>query len=293
MLNLVRKLGTAISRETRDLEPQDLIWIFGSERTGSTWLGRMLGEMRGQVLWDEPLIGMLFGDFQHRIGVHHAQKRAHEFVFGDAYKHAWLESVADFVLKQASVRFPRANQIVIKEPNGSVGACLLSEALPKSRFILLVRDPRDAVASSLVSHSKGGWLRQWAGDAGEAWGADDDPDAFVANRARFYAANVSNAMIAFDAHPGPKILLRYEDLHADTLGEMRKLYTVLELPIDKKELARTVEHHAWKNIPENEKGEGRFNRRGETDSWREELTNGQARTVERITAPLIERFYNY
>jgi hypothetical protein len=52
-----------------------------------------------------------------------------------------------------------------------------------------------------------------------------------------------------------------------------------------------VEEHSWENIPEREKGEGKFYRKATPGSWREDLTRRQAKAVERITAPLIEQFY--
>src|SRR3712207_6950789 len=53
----------------------------------------------------------------------------------------------------------RSDYLVVKEPNGSIGAPLLMEALPESRMILLVRDPRDVAASSIDARRKGGWQR--------------------------------------------------------------------------------------------------------------------------------------
>jgi hypothetical protein len=47
---------------------------------------------------------------------------------------------------------------MIKEPNGSVGAPLLTEVLPESRMILLVRDPGDVISSLLDAAREGGWL---------------------------------------------------------------------------------------------------------------------------------------
>jgi hypothetical protein len=38
-----------------------------------------------------------------------------------------------------------------------VGAVLLAEALPESRMVLLVRDPRDYTASWVDAHKEGGW----------------------------------------------------------------------------------------------------------------------------------------
>jgi hypothetical protein len=167
------------------------------------------------------------------------------------------------------------------------------EALPESRMVLLVRDPRDAVASNLDAARKGGWLHEWA-DKG-AWKdegtPDSDPDAFVTSRAIIYAQQVGAARQAYEAHGGPKTLIRYEDLVEDTLHTMKRLYTELEIPFEAEELASVVEKHAWANIPAGQKGEGKFHRKGVAGGWREDLTPEQASIIEEATAPLLQEFY--
>ncbi len=83
-----------------------------------------------------------------------------DYILGDPYREAWIRSLRTFVLEGADARFPELGEngyLVVKEPNGSVGAPLLVEALPESRVILLVRDPRDVVASLLAAQREGSW----------------------------------------------------------------------------------------------------------------------------------------
>ncbi|MDQ3567029.1 MAG: sulfotransferase domain-containing protein, partial [Actinomycetota bacterium] len=65
----------------------------------------------------------------------------------------------------------------------------------------------------------------------------------------------------------------------------------LGIPAEEKELARVVEKHSWENIPEEDKGEGKFYRKATPGGWREDLTAKQARIIEEITAPLLKEFY--
>jgi hypothetical protein len=102
-----------------------------------------------------------------------------------------------------------------------------------------------------------------------------------------YRRGVESAGLAYDADEAPKVLVRYEELRADTLSEMKRIYTALEIPVDKAELARSVEKHSWENVSEEEKGQSKFYRRG----WREDLTPTQVEVVERTTASLLERPY--
>src|ERR687893_2473855 len=51
---------------TGGINPENIVWIFGSGRTGSSWLSSMMGDMEGHALWGEPWVGSLFGNFYYR-----------------------------------------------------------------------------------------------------------------------------------------------------------------------------------------------------------------------------------
>ena len=169
----------------------------------------------------------------------------------------------------------------------------MMEALPESRMIFLIRDPRDIVSSMLDGARQGGWMYERTENDGRKGRAlpDKKPNAFVRKRSRRYLQHAGGAKKAYDAHRGPKVLIRYEELRSDTLGTMKRMYSALEIPVEEEELARVVEKHSWENIPEEEKGEGKFRRKAAPGSWRGDLTTKQARIVERVTAPLLEEFY--
>jgi hypothetical protein len=107
---------------------------------------------------------------------------------------------------------------------------------------------------------------------------------------RQYVRQMSNGKKAFDDHDGRKILVRYDDLRSNTLATMRDLCAALELPVDGEKLEEVVNKHSWENIPQRERGEGKFYRKATSGGWREDLTPEQANIVENITAPLIEEF---
>ncbi len=70
---------------------------------------------------------------------------------------------------------------------------------------------------------------------------------------------------------------------------MKRIYSTLGMTADEGELAKAVEKHSWENIPEEEKGEGKFYRKATPGFWREDLTPEQAEKVEKITAPPAKR----
>jgi Sulfotransferase domain len=253
----------------------------------------MMGDMAGGRLWNEPLVGKLFGDFH--TGARPKSLRSKNFVMADAHRQAWLEGIRLFVLRVADSRFADAEEgewIVVKEPNGSVGAPYLAAAFPRSALVLLIRDPRDVAASAIDRHRPGGGAYEWRKSEGMVRDrASRNPDAFIEGQAKRYMRNVGAAKRAYEAHEGPKVMVRYEDLRADTLRTMRGIYSTLEIPTDEEELARVVKKHAWENISEEKKGRGKFHRKANPGGWREDLTSHQARSVEKITAPLLREFY--
>ena len=286
--------ASANGAQDRRVRPENAVWIFGSGRSGSTWLRSMMSDMDHHRVWEEPMVGQLFGSFHKHA--QEGQLSSANFIMGEPTRKGWIRSIRNFVLDGAMYANPRLgpdDYLVIKEPNGSTGAPLLMEALPESRMILLVRDPRDVTASVLDGARKGSWLyeRKDKGQWKENALADTNPEAIIRRRAHMYMSQVGRAKQAFEAHEGPKVLVRYEDLRADTLGTIKRIYSELGIPAEEKELVRVVEKHSWENIPEENKGEGKFYRKATPGGWREDLTPEQAGIVEKITAPLLEEFY--
>jgi hypothetical protein len=292
----VRSRGLSpAGEETGGLRPENLVWVFGTARTGSSWLSAIMGEIGGYSRWHEPLVGHLFGNLYYKRAGHRSEDE--HFILGARYREIWLGTLRKFVLDSAAARFPEiagGGYLIIKEPQGSMGAPLLMEALPESRMILLVRDPRDVVASNLDAHKEGTWtadLMRKGGKEKRPSLAESRPDAFVKGQARRYVRDVGNAKKAYDTHRGPKVLVRYEDLRADTLETMQRIYSALEIPVEEAELARSVEKNSWEKIPAKQKGEGKFHRKAKPGGWREDLTARQAEIVEGVAGSLLRELY--
>ena len=104
-----------------ELRADRFVWIFGTGRSG-TWLASMMGDIAGGRLWNEPLVGKLFGDFHSDARPKSLQSK--NFVMADAHRQAWLEGIRCFFagcrLQVSDVE--EGEWIVASEPNGSVGA---------------------------------------------------------------------------------------------------------------------------------------------------------------------------
>ena len=274
----------------RGLRAEQLIWMFGSPRTGSTWLSWMMAELEGQERLHEPYVGLLFGSFLYeRLGANTKLLNSPAFIMGEPYRQVWLDSIRNFVMKGAEARYPNlktGDHLVIKEPNGSVGAPLLLEATPESRLIFLIRDPRDVVASRLDAFRKDSWSAQER-DLDSA----EQLNAFTKELAEDYSNVVSQVHRAYEAHPGEKTLVRYEDLREDTVGTLRRMYEGLKITVDENRLEAAAAKHAWEQVPEGNKGPGKFYRKAKPGSWEEDLSPEQVRIIEYATGEILAEFY--
>lgn len=267
------------------IRPENLIWIFGAGRSGSTWLATMMGDLKSHSVWQEPCIGYLLGEVYSQPYEHLRQNP--NFILG-ADTDLWRSPLRSFLLEAATLRFPEVARaqdrqtLVIKEQNGSMGAPLLMQALPESRLVLLVRDPRDIMASALDAVRPQSWGRKLLGEEIRTdleWWLDG------------YLRTISKATEAYDSHGANKVVVRYEDLVADTLSAMRRLYRELAIPVGEDNLAKVVDKHGWNRIPASAKGEGKFHRRGGSGGWRVDLSPDQIELIEQKAASVFEDFY--
>ncbi len=274
------------------VNPENVVWIFCTARSGSTWMRSMLDDLLDGEVWEEPKVGRLFGEFYSRAKP--TQLGRTNYVLGEPTREAWTAALRDFVLRTAWASHPTVTPeryLIVKEPGGAVGAPLLMAALPESRMVLLVRDPRDFAASVLDATRKGGWMQEGM----DEWARRDletekDVQRYLRALSRQYVRQMGNGKKAFEEHEGRKIMVRYDDLRTRTLDTMRHLCAALELPVTEQRLAEVVDKHSFENIPQRERGEGKFYRKATSGGWKDDLTPEQAKIVEDITAPLIAEF---
>ncbi|MGI8651013.1 MAG: sulfotransferase domain-containing protein, partial [Rubrobacter sp.] len=229
-------------------------------------------------------------------GAQEGQLGSKDFILGNPTKRIWRLAVRSFVLETARGSNPSLTQedyLVVKEPDGSTGAPVLLEAFPESRVILLVRDPRDVAASSLDGMQRGSWMNEKLDEKNreEMGRAARKADKFLKKRAEIWSRQIGIARAAVDRHPGPKAIVRYEDILADTPKAMQRLCRDLGLPASPEEIRSVVEKRSWSNVPDFEKGSGKFYRKAAAGGWREDLTPKQADTTRKAAGPTMQELY--
>ena len=301
------RLGAARRRLTitdRSIERR-LVWIFGSPRSGSTWLLRLLADHPRVVPVNEPLIGLHLGPMLHDVidievdmsaldwtdfMVRTARANHADEFFAEEYRDVWLPAVGDLLRKRFAEHarrhpkpLPGAPIVAIQEPNGSQSADVIMAALPRATLVFLLRDGRDVVDSVIAAAQPGTWVSQTfpgLGSIPEAGRRD-----FVERTARKWLWRTEVVQATFASHPGPKHLIRYEDLLADTPGQLRPLLGGIGLHADDAQLAALVERHSFESTPASERGPKGFRRAATPGLWRQNLSDDEQALLEEIMGP--------
>ena len=280
------------------------MWVFGSPRSGSTWLLRVLGDHDSIVPVNEPMLGWYLGPFlsdlpgfgstaldSRNFTLRQVQDEKPSQFFAGEFEHAWRPALGRMMRERFAAhvqRYPPGNGaeralVLIKEPNGSQSADIIMSALPRARFLFLLRDGRDVVDSDLAAHMPGAWVtKEFPGAQGLS---DAERLPFVVQSARKWLWRTEVTQRAYDAHPGPKLTMRYEDLLADPRAHMRALLDWLALDMPDAELEATLDRHAFENVPAERRGSLEFFRAASPGLWRENLTAEEQAAMEDVIGP--------
>lgn len=298
------------ARVDSHFEPQ-LTWIFGSPRSGSTWLLLMLARHEAVVPVNEPLIGWYLGPFLcdlpgfsapaldlENFTLRRVQQTKRDQFFAQQFSDIWRPEFARMMRKRFHAHASRSNSpvplnkrcVVIKEPNGSQSADMIMSVLPQARLLFLLRDGRDVVDSELAANKEGSWVsRGFPGVVGVS--ASERRD-FVIQSAYKWLWRTAVVQRAYRDHPGPKLLIRYEDLLAEPDRHVRQIFDWMGLAISDERLRNLTAENAFDQTPTKERGPDGFFRAAIPGLWRQNLSADEQAAITELLAPkLIELGY--
>jgi hypothetical protein len=309
---------------TRDLDSVErrLVWMMGSPRTGSTWLLRLLlhpwGVGRTSTGIDPSRFRPRGGNvipvnesyLAHHIGplrdplpppeaaagtsvvLNELRRADPAYFFSAEYEAEWRGPLRDLVLQRFDAQAQRAEAahgivdplIVVKEPNGSHAADLIADLLPNSRLIFLLRDGRDVVDSMMDADSAGGWRTRTEG-----------VQPLVTPEQRLYGVRrqahlwlvriIATERAAARLGPEGSIRVRYEDLLADTEGELARLDAWLGLGRDARQIRAATRTNRFGSLRNRLRGRRKGVRAASPGLWRENLSEAEQEAIHEMIGP--------
>jgi len=282
-----------------------LAWIFGSSRSGSTWLLKMLSDLEGVVPVDDPHLGHHLGVWRPIPLAWAASEdppelstlldiKAEEpgYFFAERHREAWWEPLRQLIAARfeaqaadAGVADPNAaSAYVVKEP-GSHVAPLLAELFPQSKVIFLLRDGRDVVDSWLDAYSDG----SWAIPGGAFPVTAEGRIPLIKWLSEVWAYRSRAVRQAYDSRSeGDRILIRYEELRDETEKCLRRICETVGL--DAARLPEVVEAHRFEKLPRASRGRRSFTRQARPGGWRDNLNAAEQRAMHEAMGDALAEF---
>ena len=286
--------------------PGQLAWIFGSSRSGSTWLLRMLSELERVVPIDDPHLGHHLGVWRPiplawatskdppKLGTladYKRQKR--DYLFSDRYRDAWMPKLRELIAKrfesQAAEDLAESGPVekpvvVVKEP-GSHAADTIMDLFPDSALIFLLRDGRDVVDSWLDAYRDGSWATEEG-----AYPLDDaGRPALIRWQSSVWLHRTEVVQETFErTDPSRRVMIRYEEMRDDPAGSLERICETLDIGAGRDELDRIAKANEFSRVPKSHKGAGREIRRAQPGGWAAHMSREEIAEMHEILAPKLD-----
>jgi hypothetical protein len=293
-LNIVQALPRAkdLSQEEESILEQNIVWIFGARRSGTTWLGKQLLSYSTYYVHEPEISNHLAvgankgtGEFVRRIDF---RKDVAGYFFSDKYKNTWQPFLRKLILYRINAQVKdTSKKIIVKEPSSGLDASdIISSCMPNSKVIVLFRDGRDIIDSLRDKRQHGGWSNKRPRRKMK----DDQRLAFIKRHARVWVKQMEVLSTTARLHDqNLTFVLRYEDLLADTANMVGKIYHFLGIHIPEVELQRLIEQFRFENIPEDQRGEGKFYRSGTSGKWKDNFSEEEVEVVQEIMGDMLQK----
>jgi hypothetical protein len=283
-------------------EPGRLAWIFGSSRSGSTWLLRMLSNLQRVIPIDDPHLGHHLGIWRPiplawatakdppKLGTLADYKREkRDYLFSDRYRDVWVPQLRELVgarfEAQAAEQIEEAGGVdapivVVKEP-GSHAADTIMDVFPQSCLIFLLRDGRDVVDSWLDAYTDGSWATEEG-----AYGLDDaGRPALIRWQSSVWLHRTEVVQQTYArTDPERRILIRYEEMRDNPVAALRGICELLGVEVEDGDLERIAKANAFSRVPDSRKGNGQEIRRANPGGWAAHMSREEILAMHEILA---------
>jgi Sulfotransferase family len=286
--------------------PGRLAWIFGSSRSGSTWLLRMLSALERVIPIDDPHIGHHLGVWRPiplawatakdppKLGtLADFKRKKRDYLFSDRYRDIWMPQLRELI----SARFEaQAAQdvagaggidrpiVVVKEP-GSHAADTIMDLFPRSSLIFLLRDGRDVVDSWLDAYRDG----SWATDEGAYPVDDGGRPALIRWQSSVWLHRTEVVQETYArTDPEQRVLIRYEEMRADPASAVQRICATLGIEASREQVERIAAANEFSRVPESRRGAGREIRRAEPGGWASHMTREEILEMHEILAEKLD-----
>ena len=295
--------------DTRDVSvtaPGRLAWIFGSSRSGSTWLLRMLSELERVIPIDDPHIGHHLGVWRPiplawatakdppKLGtLADFKRKKRDYLFSDRYRDTWMPQLRDLISSRFEVQAAQDIDgaggiedpiVVVKEP-GSHAADTIMDLFPRSSLIFLLRDGRDVVDSWLDAYKDG----SWATDEGAYPLDDTGRPALIRWQSSVWLHRTEVVQETFErTAPERRVLIRYEEMRDDPVSALSRICTMLGIAATRGQLEQIAGTDAFSRVPKSDKGAGREIRRAEPGGWADHMSRDEILEMHGILAAKLD-----
>jgi LPS sulfotransferase NodH len=285
--------------------PGQLAWIFGSSRSGSTWLLRMLSGLERVIPIDDPHLGHHLGVWRPiplawatskdppKLGTLADYKRKkRDYLFSDSYRDAWMPKLRELIAARFEAQAaedlagsdPVESPIVVVKEPGSHAADTIMDLFPDSILIFLLRDGRDVVDSWLDAYRDG----SWATDEG-AYPLDDaGRPALIRWQSSVWLHRTEVVQETFErTDPVRRVMIRYEEMRADPVASLVRICEALGID-GGDQLQGIAAANEFSRVPEEHRGAGREIRRAQPGGWAAHMSREEIIEMHEILAPKLD-----
>ena len=281
-----------LSSTEEDQFEKNIVWLFGHRRSGTTWLGKQLLSFNTAFVFEpditfhlEQPVGVRDHKLMRTIEV---RKHMDDYFFSDKYKPVWNYFLRKMILNRFYGQIQNLSlPVIVKEPSSRLGASdILSECLPNSKLIVLIRDGRDIIDSLVDSRSKVGWQNIRPNSVI----TEKNRVRVVEDLAKNWVQQMENLMRSFENHEeSQKMLVRYEDLIEKPSVILKKIYDFLKIEISLGRVDDLIQKYNFDKIPENKKGPGKFFRSATPGKWKENFNDEEKKIMEEIMGKSLKK----